>query len=110
MNAGPIVAVRTYVGVFLVLMLLAALTTGLAYVHMGVGNTIAALLIAVAKAVLVVLFFMHAFYDRGLTRVVFLTGLLWLAILIVLSATDVFTRHWTPVPQGWGPDISLPQR
>lgn len=114
MNSTPetdrIVPVKTYVFVFVALILLAALTTGLAYVKMGIGNTIAALAIAVIKAALVVLFFMHAFYDRGLTRVVFVAGILWLSILIVLSATDVFTRHWTPIPHGWAQDSSLPRR
>lgn len=44
-----IVPVKTYVGVFVALMLLAAMITGLAYVHMGVGNTVTALVIAVIK-------------------------------------------------------------
>src|SRR6185437_15735009 len=61
-------------------------------------------------ALLVVLFFMHAFYDKGLTRVAMVLGLLWLTILIVLSSADVFTRNWTPVPHDWGPDISLQQK
>lgn len=104
-----IVPVKTYVATFVALLALLGLTTGLAYVNMGVGNTIAALVIAVIKMLLVILFFMHAFYDKGLTRVVIVAGFLWLTILIVLSSADVFTRHWTPSPQSWGPDVSLPQ-
>jgi cytochrome c oxidase subunit IV len=109
-DAGHVVPVKTYVAVFVALLALLCLTVGLAYVNMGVGNTIVALVIAVIKMLLVILFFMHAFYDRGLTRVVIVAGFLWLSILIVLSCSDVFTRHWTPSPQSWGPDISLPQK
>ena len=97
-------------GVFVALLALLGLTVGIAYINLGVGNTIAALVIAVIKMLLVILFFMHAFYDRGLTRVVIVAGFLWLTIFIVLSSADVFTRHWTPAPQSWGPDVSLPQK
>ncbi len=110
MASAKIVPVRTYVLTFIALLVLLGLTTGLAYLHMGVANTVLALAIAVIKMLLVVLFFMHAFYDKGLTRVAMVLGLLWLTILIVLSSADVFTRDWTPVPHGWGPDISLQQK
>lgn len=108
--ASTIVPVKIYVLTFVALLALLGLTTLLAYVHMGIGNTVAALVIAVIKMLLVALFFMHAFYDKGLTRVAMVVGLLWLTILIVLSSADVFTRKWTPVPHSWGPDISLQQK
>lgn len=110
MASPKIVSVKTYVLTFIALLALLGLTTLLAYVHMGIANSVIALVIAVAKMLLVVLFFMHAFYDKGLTRVAMVLGLLWLTILIVLSSADVFTRNWTPTPRGWGPDISLQQK
>lgn len=108
--SAHIVPVKTYLFTFIGLLALLGLTVGLAYVNMGVGNTIVALVIAVIKMLLVILFFMHAFYDKGLTRVAIVAGFLWLSILIVLSSADVFTRHWTPTPQSWGPDTSLPHK
>ncbi|HVB07745.1 MAG TPA: cytochrome C oxidase subunit IV family protein [Candidatus Acidoferrales bacterium] len=110
MKAQTIVPVKVYAGTFVGLIALAALTTGLAYVHMGIWNTVAALTIAVAKMLLVILFFMHLRYDRGITRIVIIAGLLWLTILIVLTASDVFTRSWSPIPAGWGPAISVQQK
>lgn len=104
-----IVPVKIYLGTFVALVVLALATTGIAYLNLGIWNTVIALVIAVAKALLVILFFMHAYYDKGLTRVVFSVGIIWLAILIVLSSTDVFTRSWTPVPRSWAPDIALHQ-
>jgi cytochrome c oxidase subunit IV len=102
------VPLKTYIGVFLALISLTALTTGAAYVNMGSMNTVVALAIAVAKMLLVALFFMHVLYRPGLTRVVILASLLWFAILLSLTLSDELTRNWSPVPIGWGPSIAAP--
>ena len=91
----------TYLAVFLALMVGTALTTWIAYVDLGRWNTVVALTIAVIKMVLVVLFFMHAKYATGLTRVIIIAGFFWLGIMITLSLSDELTRHWEIVPQGW---------
>jgi len=96
-----VVPVRVYVGIFVALLLLTGLTTGVAFVDLGALNTVVALAIAVAKMLLVILFFMHVRYSSGLTRIVILAGFLWLAILITLTLSDVWTRQWTPRPSGW---------
>jgi len=99
---GHIVSVRTYVTIFLCLLILTALTTGVAFIDLGAMNTVVALAIAVVKMMLVVLFFMHVKYSSGLTRVVILSGVFFFALLISFTLADVFTRGWTPMPQGWG--------
>ena len=43
---------------------------------------------------LVALFFMHVRHSTKLTRLVVAGGLLWLAILLVLTLADVMTRGW----------------
>ena len=91
-------SVRTYIVVFVALLLLAALTTGIAYVNLGKFNTIAALAIAVIKMCLVGLFFMHLWYSPGLTRIVVLAGFFWLALMVSFILTDVFTRSWIKPP------------
>jgi len=48
-----------------------------------------------------VLFFMHLKYQTGMTRVVILAALLWLAVLIGITMSDVFTRHWTEKGKAW---------
>lgn len=101
--AEPLVSVRTYTIVFVALVALAALTTGLASVDLGVFNTVAALAIAAAKMLLVALFFMHVWYKQGLTRIVILAAFFWLALLVSMTLIDVFTRNWTPQPTGWLP-------
>jgi len=89
---GP--SVRTYVLVFVALLLLAAATTAIAYVDLGPFNTVIALAIASIKACLVGLFFMHLLYTQGLTRIVVLAGFFWLALLVSLTLADVLTRQW----------------
>src|SRR5215467_3624260 len=96
-----IVSKRVYVLVFTVLIALTVLTTAVAYVDLGPLNTVVALAIAVCKASLVVLFFMHMKYIPGMTRIVLAAALGWLAILLALTLSDVHTRQWLPAPQGW---------
>lgn len=96
-----VVPVRLYVLIFLTLCVLTLLTTGVAFIDLGPFNTVAALAIAVTKAVLVILFFMHLRYSPDLTRIVVVAGFFWLAILITLTLSDFRTRSWTPTPAGW---------
>ena len=100
--AGHIVPLGIYIGIFLTLLVLTAVTTAVAFVDLGRWNTVVALVIAVSKMTLVILYFMHLRYSAGLTRIVILASFLWLGILISFTLSDVLTRHWTPTPQGWG--------
>jgi len=85
-------SVRTYTLVFVALLILAALTTGIAYIDLGPFNTIVALAIALIKMCLVGLFFMELFYTHGLTRIVVLAGFFWLALMVSFTLADVFSR------------------
>lgn len=108
MSGHVVVPVRVYVSVFLALMGLTALTTGVAYIDLGRWNTVAALAIAVTKMLLVVLFFMHVKYATGLTRVIIIAGFFWLGIMIALSLSDELTRGWEIVPGPWGTGVIMP--
>jgi len=90
-----------YVKVFLALIVLTTITTAVAYVDLGIFNTVVALVIAVCKASLVVLFFMHLKEQTGMTRVVIIAAALWLSVLIVITLSDRFTRHWFPSNGPW---------
>ncbi|HUI40947.1 MAG TPA: cytochrome C oxidase subunit IV family protein [Terriglobia bacterium] len=92
---------RFYVTVFVALLVFTAVTTAAAYVDLGRMNTVVALAIAVCKATLVVLFFMHLKEQTGMTRVVILAALLWLAVLIGITSSDVFTRGWSERGRPW---------
>ena len=90
-----VVPVRTYVRVFIALMIMLTLTAGAEFIPLGVGNTIVAYTIAVAKAMLVVLFFMHIKYEGGRTRLFAGTVLVWLLILFTLTLSDYLSRGWS---------------
>ena len=93
-----IVPQKAYFAVFIALLLLTAVTIEVAFVDLGVLNNIVALSIAVFKALLVVLFFMHVRWSNKLTQVVVASGFLWLAILVAFTLGDYFTRGLLGVP------------
>ena len=103
--SGHVVPKKLYILVFAGLIVFTGLTTGVAFVNLGKWNTVVALAIAVCKASLVVLFFMHLRWSSGLMRMVLLSAFVWFAILITLTLSDVFTRDWTPVPSNWEAQI-----
>ena len=92
--SNHVVPLRVYYGIFAALMVCTAITVGIAFVDLGPMNIVAALAIAVFKATLVVLFFMHVKYSTRLTWAVVLGSLFWLGILITLTMADYLTRVW----------------
>ena len=78
--------------------MLTGLTVWVAYLDLGFLNVAVALGIAVTKAALVILYFMHVRYSSRLTWVVVSSGFFWLGILIVLGLSDYLSRGWLPQP------------
>ena len=91
------ISLRTYVLVFAALLFLTAATVMAAFVHMGRANDIVALSIAVTKALLVLIFFMHLRDSPILSRLVVCAGVFWLVTMIALTMSDVLTRDWLAV-------------
>lgn len=94
----------TYYMVFAALLTLTAVTVGVTYIHMGRFNLVVALLIAITKASLVVLFFMNVKNSTPLTKLFVVAGLFWMALLVLLTFSDYVSRGWLPVPQSWTSD------
>ena len=89
-----LVPTRVYFSIFAILMLCTLATVLIAFVDLGPLNTVAALTIAVFKAVLVILYFMHVKYSTRLTWAVVVGSVFWLGILLVLTMSDYLTRAW----------------
>jgi cytochrome c oxidase subunit 4 len=89
-----VVPTRVYYLIFGILMTCTALTVGIAFIDLGPLNVVAALTIAVFKATLVVLFFMHVKYSTRLTWAVVAGSVFWLGILLALTMGDYLTRPW----------------
>jgi cytochrome c oxidase subunit IV len=105
-----VVPVKTYLLVFFALLVLTGLTTGVAFIDLGAEvNTIVALTIAVVKALLVILFFMHVKYSGGLTKMVIVAGFFFLALLIAFTLADELTRIWSPQVHGWSMLLPIPR-
>ena len=90
-----IVPTRVYYTIYGILLLFTYLTVQIAFFDLGVLNTIAAVTIAVLKATLVALFFMHVKYATRLTWAVIAGGVFWLLILLTIIG-DYLTRAWQP--------------
>ena len=84
----------TYYLVFAALIGLTLLTVGISFLDLGAGHTVAGLAIAVVKALLVALFFMHLLYSDKANWLAIGAGLFWLGILLVLTLSDYLTRDW----------------
>ena len=98
---GP--SVRVYLAVFTALMVLTGLTVWAANQDFGAMNVVVALGIAVTKATLVVLFFMHVKYGSRLVWLVVGSAFVWLAFLLVITLHDYYSPRMT---QGQVPSIS----
>lgn len=95
-----IVPKRVYFTIFGMLVVLTIATIIVANFDLGRLNAIVALTIAVLKATLVVLYFMHVRYGSKLTWVFVCAGLIWLIILVAFTLSDYMTRGWVPISTG----------
>src|SRR5690348_1109574 len=101
-----LVSPMVYLLVVVLLMVLLVVTMALAFIdvdhftqrhNLGSGwNTGIALAIAIIKASLIVLYFMHLKFAAKLTWAFAAAGFLWLGIMLVLTMGDYFTRNNPP--------------
>jgi cytochrome c oxidase subunit 4 len=89
-----VVSWRIYAAIFAALCVLTAATVLVTGFDFGPFNLIVAMGIAIAKASLVVLYFMHARYSPKLTGVVIATAIAFFVILVFLTGTDYISRPW----------------
>ena len=103
-----VVPVSTYVKVIISLMVLLIITLGAAAIDFsemapgnpffGALNIIIAMTIAVAKAVIIILYFMHVRYSSKLVWVFAFAAFYWVAILFIVTLTDYMSRYMTYHP------------
>jgi cytochrome c oxidase subunit 4 len=92
-HSEHVVPLKTNLAVWLALLVLTGVTTGIAFINLGPLNTIVALVIATCKALLVVLIFMHVKYASDkLVKVVVISAVFFLLLLLGLSLADYSTR------------------
>lgn len=84
---------KTYYKIGIALFVLMSMTIAVAYINLGIFNIYIALTIAVIKALLVVMYFMHVKYNTRLTWIFAGAGFLWLIIMFTLTMSDYVTRY-----------------
>lgn len=100
-HAPHIATPGNYLAIFSALMVLTALTVYVAFVDLGIMNTVVALGIAVLKAVLVILFFMHLKFSPSQIKLAMVAGFFWLMIMLIITAFDYVGRGMQYTPPGW---------
>ncbi|NUQ28267.1 MAG: oxidase [Acidobacteriaceae bacterium] len=89
-----IVGPSTYLVIYGTLLALTAITVAAAYVEMGALNPIVAVLIAVIKATVVILWFMHMKYQSKLLKLTIGAGVFTFLVLIAMTLSDYMSRAW----------------
>lgn len=100
MSTHHVVSWRVYVAVFLALCVLTVITVWVTGHDFGPFNLVVALGVAITKASLVVLYFMHARYSGKLTALVIASSIAFFVILVFLILTDYLSRPWPLVAAG----------
>src|SRR3954454_3700012 len=92
--AHHIVPVRTYLIIFGCLLILTATTVFVAFHHLGdPWNDVVAIGIAITKATLVVLFFMHVKYSPAMVRLCVIAAIVFLLTLLGITWSDYWARR-----------------
>jgi cytochrome c oxidase subunit 4 len=89
-----IVGPKTYGIIFVTLLTLTGITVAAAFVNLGVLNPIIALAIASTKGIIVILFFMHVFYQSKLIKMTVAAGFFTFLVLITMTLSDYISRAW----------------
>jgi cytochrome c oxidase subunit 4 len=87
-----IVGTKTFVFVWAALLMLTAVTIGAAELRMGEWSMLANLLIASAKASLVLWFFMHLKYEKKVFKLLFFAPIVTISVIIGLTFFDIWYR------------------
>jgi len=98
--SGHISPTSSYYRIFGALMVLTAVTVAVAFVNLGRWNFPVAIGIAITKATLVILFFMHVKYSSQLTKLIVGMAFFFLMIMFGLTLTDYLSRGWYTTPRG----------
>jgi cytochrome c oxidase subunit 4 len=93
-------SVKFYVGILAALMVLTLLTVGIASIHLGPLNLAVAIVIASAKATLVIMFFMHLKYDNRFNATIVVCSLLFIGVFFAYTLNDTDRRAELDDAQG----------
>ena len=100
-------SITGYLMVFAALIVGAFLTVFVAQFDFGILNIGVTLAIAVCKASLVLLYFMHLKDNAKIVSVVAVSGFLFLVVLLMFLLADVLSRGWDVPAKAWNAVIGM---
>lgn len=106
-HSHHIIEPYVYYRVFAILVVLFIATVAVAFFDLSKmlnwppANLVVALAIAMCKAAVIVMYFMHVKYASRLTQVFAVSAMLWLMLMFAFTFADYFTRSWSPQPGSW---------
>jgi cytochrome c oxidase subunit 4 len=89
-----IVTPKTYLAVYITLLIATGLTAGAAFIDLKQFNPVLALAIACFKGVIVILFFMHVYFSSRLMKLTVAAGFFTFIVLIMMTLSDYMSRSW----------------
>ncbi len=92
MAEHTVTPVKTYIFVFVALLVGTGLTVLAASWDLGWANNIVAMTIAIIKATLVLYFFMELRHSTRMTVITAAAGFFWLILMIFMIMMDYFSR------------------
>jgi cytochrome c oxidase subunit 4 len=98
-GVGHVVPFKPLILTGLGLLVLTAITVAVAQIDLGEMNIWVALAVAVVKATLVALFFMHLFWDRPFNGFIFVGSIAFVVLFIALALTDTFEYRDSLIPR-----------
>ena len=103
-RVGHIVPLPVLFGVLATLLVMTYVTVAVSWMNFGRFNLWIALGIAVFKASLVVLFFMHLKYDKPFNAIIFIVSMALVMFFIAIALTDTSQYEPNQIP-GYAPKI-----
>jgi cytochrome c oxidase subunit IV len=106
--SGASHGIGRYILVWVTLLVFTVITVITGRIDLGAANIYIAMIIALTKATLVVLFFMHLYDEGGVNRLVFIVSVLFLVVLLLGVFADLMWRLPISLPNE-GPLPTLPK-
>ena len=88
-----------YYVIFFTLMVLTVVTWRVTYFDLGRFNLAVAMAIAITKATLVILFFMHVYWSPKIIKVTVGMSFFFLLIMLMMVMSDYLSRGYMGMPQ-----------
>ena len=96
--SGHVAPKSMYYTVFMALMVLTFITWAITYVDLGEFNLILALAVAITKAMLVIVYFMHLKWSPKLIKVTIGSSIFFLMIMFTMTLSDYLSRGGMGLP------------